>query len=170
MSARMRFALAVIVLGLLMTGPFVLTAILVWVEAKGAQRELLIQVIEPLLPLGALLTIMGFAVGVSVLRNLFRQYVQGLLRMAENLRLMLGANAGFRAQFFRCGSDDGQTRRPRPLDEGLYPDPRKLGRLSKRQRTVVKQLQRQADPHTALQQRIVKWHCDEDRVAVLSDD
>ncbi|MBR0564913.1 DNA polymerase III subunit epsilon [Azoarcus sp. L1K30] len=98
MSARMRFVLAVIVLGLLMTGPFVLTAILVWVEAKGAQRELLIQVIEPLLPLGALLTIMGFAVGVSVLRNLFRQYVQGLLRMAENLRLMLGANAGFRVE------------------------------------------------------------------------
>lgn len=98
MSARMRFIFAIIVLGLLMTGPFVLTAILVWVETKGAERELLIQVIEPHLPLGTLLTVMGFGVGVGVLRNLFRQYVQGLLRMAENLRLMLGANVGFRVE------------------------------------------------------------------------
>ncbi|TVT59218.1 MAG: DNA polymerase III subunit epsilon [Azoarcus sp. PHD] len=98
MSARMRFVLAVIVLGLLMTGPFILTAVLVWVETKGSQRDLLIQVIQPHLPLGSLLTIMGFGVGIGVLRNLFRQYVQGLLRMAENLRLMLGANVGFRVE------------------------------------------------------------------------
>ncbi len=98
MSARIRFVLAVIVLGLLMTGPFILTAVLVWIETKGSQRDLLIQVIEPHLPLGALLTIMGFGVGIGVLRNLFRQYVQGLLRMAENLRLMLGANVGFRVE------------------------------------------------------------------------
>lgn len=96
MPARIRFVLAIIVLGLLMTGPFVLTAILVWAGTQGTDRDLLIQVITPHLPLGTLLTVMGFGVGIAVLRNLFRQYVQGLLRMAENLRLMLGANFGFR--------------------------------------------------------------------------
>lgn len=96
MPARIRFGLAVIVLGLLMTGPFVLTAVLVWAGTRGADRDLLIQVITPHLPLGTLLTVVGFAMGIGVLRTLFRQYVQGLLRMAENLRLMLGANFGFR--------------------------------------------------------------------------
>lgn len=96
MPARMRFILAAIVLGLLMTGPFVLTALLVWLGTEGGDRDLLIQVITPHLPLGTLLTVMGFGVGIAVLRTLFRQYVQGLLRMAENLRLMLGANFGFR--------------------------------------------------------------------------
>lgn len=98
MTARTRFILAVCILGLLMTGPFVLTAGLVWVETEGADRQRLLEVIVPHLPLGALMTIMGFAVGMAVLRNLFRQYVQGLLRMAENLNLMLGANREFRVK------------------------------------------------------------------------
>jgi DNA polymerase-3 subunit epsilon len=45
-----------------------------------------------------MLTALGFGAGVGVVRALFRQYVQGLLRMSENLRLMLGANRGFRVQ------------------------------------------------------------------------
>jgi DNA polymerase-3 subunit epsilon len=98
MQARTRFALAVIVLFLLMTGPFLLTALIVWVETQGEARALLLQVLAPHLTLGTLLTAMGFAAGVGVVRVLFRQYVQGLLRMSEHLRLMLGANRGFRVQ------------------------------------------------------------------------
>lgn len=98
MVARTRFVLAVIVLGLLMTGPFVVTALLVWLEAKGPTRALLIEAVAPHLPLGALMTLLGFAVGVAIVRNLFRQYVKGLLRMAENLSLMLVANREFRVK------------------------------------------------------------------------
>ncbi|MCK0508525.1 3'-5' exonuclease [Aromatoleum anaerobium] len=98
MTARTRFLLAVIVLALLMTGPFVVTALLVWLETREGSRELLIDVIAPHLPLGTLMTLMGFVVGIAVLRNLFRRYVQGLLRMGENLNLMLGANREFRVK------------------------------------------------------------------------
>ncbi|WP_345795037.1 exonuclease domain-containing protein [Thauera sp. JM12B12] len=98
MPARARFMLAVIVLFLLMTGPFLLTALIVWVETQGEGRELLIDVLAPHLSLGTMLTALGFAAGVGVVRALFRQYVQGLLRMSEHLRLMLGANRGFRVQ------------------------------------------------------------------------
>ncbi len=98
MSARLRFALAVVVLGLLMTGPFILTALIVWFETEGDGRQQLVDVLAPHLGVGMMLTLLGFAAGVGVLRTLFRQYVQGLLRMAENLRLMLGANRGFRVQ------------------------------------------------------------------------
>jgi DNA polymerase-3 subunit epsilon len=98
MPARARFILAVIVLFLLMTGPFLLTALIVWVETEGEGRNLLLSVLAPHLGLGTMLTAIGFAAGVGVVRLLFRQYVQGLLRMSENLRLMLGANRGFRVQ------------------------------------------------------------------------
>ncbi|HQZ01993.1 MAG TPA: exonuclease domain-containing protein [Thauera sp.] len=98
MSARLRFTLAIVVLGLLMTGPFILTALIVWFETQSEGRQQLLDVLVPHLGVGTMLTAMGFAAGVGVLRTLFRQYVQGLLRMAENLRLMLGANRGFRVQ------------------------------------------------------------------------
>ncbi|MGE5386439.1 MAG: exonuclease domain-containing protein [Betaproteobacteria bacterium] len=96
MSARIRFILAVAVLGLLMTGPFVVTAALVWLDMRAPERELLVQLLVPRLPLGALLTAAGFAIGLVVVSRLFRQYVQGLLRMAEHLRLMLSANRDLR--------------------------------------------------------------------------
>ncbi len=98
MKARTRFVLAIIVLGLLMTGPFLVTAVLIWVSAEPAEQTLLNDLIGPRLPLGALMTIMGFAMGVAVVRNLFRQYVKGLLRMAEQQHLMLGANREFRIE------------------------------------------------------------------------
>jgi len=98
MTARTRFILAVCILALLMTGPFLLTAVFVWLEAGEADRARLVDVIVPHLTLGALMTIVGFAIGMSVVRSLFRQYVQGLLRMAEHLQLMLGANREFRVK------------------------------------------------------------------------
>jgi DNA polymerase-3 subunit epsilon len=96
MNARVRFAIAVVVLGLLMTGPFVLTGILLFADAQEAERKALLDLLVPRLPLGALITTFGFIVGMIVLRMLFRQYVHGLLNMAEKLRLMLAANRHFR--------------------------------------------------------------------------
>lgn len=98
MNARLRFALAVAVLGLLMTGPFVLTGLLIWADLPPADRQSLIAVMSPHLPLGAMMTIAGFVIGVALLRYLFRQYVEGLLRMVDTLRLMLSANRNFRVE------------------------------------------------------------------------
>ena len=98
MVARTRFALAVLVLGMLLTGPFVATALVVWLETAEADRRLLVDLMLPHLPLGALLTLVAFAAGVLVVRNLFRQYVQGLLKLAEKLRLMLGVNRHIRVE------------------------------------------------------------------------
>ena len=96
MNARMRFALAVVVLGLLMTGPFILTGVLLYADAQEAERQALMDVLAPRLPLGALITMFGFIIGIVVLRTLFRQYVKGLSSMSEKLRLMLSANRHYR--------------------------------------------------------------------------
>jgi len=96
MKAKQRFILAVVILGLLMTGPFLVTSLLVWLDMQAAERTLLLQLLLPRLPLGTLLTVVGFCFGLAVLHRLFKQYVEGLLRMSESLRLMLGANRNFR--------------------------------------------------------------------------
>lgn len=96
MKAKHRFSLAVVVLGLLMTGPFVVTSLLVWLDMKEAERSMLTGLLMSRLPVGTMMTLFGFAIGVAVLHKLFKQYVEGLLRMAETLRLMLGANRNFR--------------------------------------------------------------------------
>ena len=96
MKAKHRFALAVVVLGLLMTGPFVVTSLLVWLDMREAERNLLTGLLLSRLPVGTMMTIFGFVIGVMVLHKLFKQYVEGLLRMAETLRLMLSANRNFR--------------------------------------------------------------------------
>ncbi|EXI75842.1 MAG TPA: DNA polymerase III subunit epsilon [Candidatus Accumulibacter phosphatis] len=96
MNARIRLAISVSILFLLMTGPFMVTAALIWAEAQEAERETLMRVVAPHLSLGTMMTAFGFFVGLLVIRYLFREYVQGLLKMAENLRLMLSANRNFR--------------------------------------------------------------------------
>ncbi len=96
MKAKHRFILAVVVLGLLMTGPFVVTSLLVWLDMKDAERDMLTALLVSRLPVGTMMTLFGFVIGVLVLHRLFKQYVEGLLRMAETLRLMLGANRNFR--------------------------------------------------------------------------
>jgi DNA polymerase-3 subunit epsilon len=95
-SARGRFLLAMVVLGLLMTGPFLLTAALLVADARDAERTALAELLLPRLPIGTLMTVIGFVLGAIVLRALFRQYVNGLSAMAENLRLMRSANRSFR--------------------------------------------------------------------------
>lgn len=96
MKAKHRFIIAVIVLGLLMTGPFVVTSALVWLDMREAERNMLTELLLSRLPVGTLMTLFGFVIGVLVLHKLFKHYVDGLLRMAETLRLMLGANRNFR--------------------------------------------------------------------------
>ncbi len=96
MKAKHRFIIAVLVLGLLMTGPFVVTSLLVWLDMKDAERQMLTELLLSRLPVGTMMTLFGFVIGVLVLHKLFKQYVEGLLRMAETLRLMLGANRNFR--------------------------------------------------------------------------
>lgn len=95
MNARTRFIIAVVVLGLLMTGPFFLTALVTWFNADPAERRLLVEVLGPHLIVGGFVTALGLVVGVAVVHRLFRQYVVGLLRMAENLDLMRNANRDF---------------------------------------------------------------------------
>ncbi len=96
MKAKTRFLIAIVVLGLLMTGPFIVTSFLVWVDMKEAERKMLLDLLLSRLPIGTMMTLFGFAIGVGVLHKLFKQYVEGLLGMAEQLHLMLGANRNFR--------------------------------------------------------------------------
>lgn len=98
MKAKHRFIFAVVVLGLLMTGPFVVTSLLVWLDMKEAERTMLTELLISRLPVGTMMTLFGFAIGVLVLHKLFKQYVEGLLRMSETLRLMLSANRDFRVE------------------------------------------------------------------------
>ena len=98
MKAKARFLLAIVVLGLLMTGPFVVTSILVWAGMEEAERNMLLELLLSRLPIGTMMTIFGFGIGVAVLHKLFKQYVEGLLGMAEQLRLMLSANRNFRVK------------------------------------------------------------------------
>lgn len=96
MTANTRFAIAVVILGVLMTGPFILSTLLLWVELDATERSIMTHVLLPRVPMGATFTLLGFAAGVFVLRHLFRQYVRGLKGMAEQLRIMLAANRLFR--------------------------------------------------------------------------
>lgn len=96
MKAKLRFILAASLLGLLMTGPFLAFALLLYVDATGAERAAYAEFLVRRLPLGALITGMGLIMGLALLHGLFRRYVHGLMRMAESMRLMLGANRNFR--------------------------------------------------------------------------
>ena len=96
MNARTRFILAIVVLGLLMTAPFLLTVAVFYADLNEAQRVGFHEVMDRWLPIGSLMTVVGLFFGLQLLRALFKQYVQGLMAMAETLRLMLGANRNFR--------------------------------------------------------------------------
>jgi DNA polymerase-3 subunit epsilon len=96
MNAKTRFVLALVMLGLLMTGPFLLTVGILWADLSVEERAGFLVALDRWLPIGGLITIMGLILGLQLLRALFQQYVHGLLRMAETLRLMLGANRNFR--------------------------------------------------------------------------
>lgn len=96
LKAKWRFVVAVLVLGMLMTGPFLLTSLLLWLGAKPAMRGVLVEHLLPQIPLGGVLTAAGFVLGLILVRRLFNRYVTGMAAMVEELRLMLGSNRSFR--------------------------------------------------------------------------
>ena len=71
MKQRHRFLVALIVLGLLMTGPFVVTALVFWLDLKESEHAAATALIGPRLPLGTVLTAVGFLFGVGAVRWLF---------------------------------------------------------------------------------------------------
>ncbi|RTL56027.1 MAG: hypothetical protein EKK46_05415, partial [Rhodocyclaceae bacterium] len=72
MNARKRFLLATAVLGLLMTGPFLVTAGILMLDLKTEERTHLFDILLPRLPIGILMTGIGFIFGMAVLRRLFQ--------------------------------------------------------------------------------------------------
>jgi DNA polymerase-3 subunit epsilon len=96
MNAKTRFVIAVVALGLLMTGPFLLTVGILWADLDAEGRAGFLVAMDRWLPIGGLITVVALILGLQLLRALFKQYVQGLSAMAETLRLMLGANRNFR--------------------------------------------------------------------------
>lgn len=95
-SVNARFYLATVALGLLMTGPFVLTVGVVYLDMPESERHDVVRLLAPHLPTGILLTLFGFVAGLVLLRKLFRSYVKGLGQMAEQLHIMHEANREFR--------------------------------------------------------------------------
>ena len=98
MKAKLRFILAACVLGLLMTVPFAISVLLLLADAKEAERAAFAGFLGPRWQIGGLIIGFGLVVGLVILHRLFQQYVHGLLRMTETLRLMLGANRNFRIE------------------------------------------------------------------------
>ncbi len=96
MSAKTRYFLAAVVLLLLMTGPFMLTAGIVYGDLKEAERAVFLAAMDRWLPIGGMMTLVACFIGLQLLRGLFKQYVRGLMALGEMLRLMLGANRNFR--------------------------------------------------------------------------
>lgn len=96
LTAKWRFVIAVVILGMLMTGPFMLTSALIWLNADGSDREILITHLGPQIPLGGGLTALGFVAGLYIVRRLFNRYVKGMAAMVEQLRAMLGSNRTLR--------------------------------------------------------------------------
>ena len=96
MKAKTRFLLASLILFLLMAGPFLVTAMVVYADLSDEGKQVFMAVMDRWLPIGGMMTVVGLFLGMQLLRTLFKQYVRGLMSMAETLRLMLSANRNFR--------------------------------------------------------------------------
>jgi len=96
MNAKVRFVLAIAILVLLIVGPFMATAGIVYRDLGEDERKLFESAFDRWLPIGGMMTLVAVFLGVNLLRSLFKQYVRGLMAMAETLRLMRVANKDFR--------------------------------------------------------------------------
>lgn len=96
MSAKTRYILAIAILVLLMTGPFLLTTGIAYSELRGEERAAFLAAMDRWLLIGGMLTIVALLLGVHLLRSLFNQHMRSLMALAETLRLMLGANRDLR--------------------------------------------------------------------------
>jgi len=96
MITRFRLIVAAALLILLMLGPMLAAALLVWLDLPPEGRQAMDETLAPRLPLAVMVLLFGLFLGGMLLRALLRQYVGAPLAMAEQMRLMLGANRTFR--------------------------------------------------------------------------
>ena len=96
MTVKTRYLIAVLLLGLLMAGPFVGVAIFAWAEGSLEHRAIFTHYFQQLLPIGALLTASALLVSFVLLNRLFRAYVTGMAATAERLAVMLSSNRDLR--------------------------------------------------------------------------
>lgn len=98
MPIRTRYFLAVMMLALLMAGPFVGVAVFAWGEGSLEHRAIFTHYFQQLLPLGAMLTLVALVVAFALLNRLFRAYVTGMAATAERLAVMLSSNRDLRLE------------------------------------------------------------------------
>ena len=96
MISPLRLLVVAVVLALLMIGPLMAAALLVWLDTPPEGRQALNEIVGPRLPLVIMVLFFALFLGGALLRALLRQYVGAPLAMAEQMRLMLGANRAFR--------------------------------------------------------------------------
>ncbi len=65
MNARVRFILAIVILGLLMMGPFLLTAGIVYADLNEEGRAGFITAMDRWLPIGGLMTVVALFLGLQ---------------------------------------------------------------------------------------------------------
>jgi DNA polymerase-3 subunit epsilon len=66
MNAKTRFVLAAVALGLLMTGPFLLTVGILWADIGAEERAGFLVAMDRWLPIGGLITIVTLFLGVQL--------------------------------------------------------------------------------------------------------
>lgn len=96
MGLRLRFALAAAALGVFIIGPILLSVWVVGAQLTPETRQAVAAAVSPHLPVVVLLVGVLVAIAIAALNKLFQQYVKGLLRIAEQQQLMMGANRDFR--------------------------------------------------------------------------
>lgn len=95
-ALRIRFAVATLVLALLMFGPLAIAGWLLWVMAETGERQVLAEVLGDHFSLIVMVLGLTFAVGCMGLHALFRSYMGRALALGEKVQLMLDANPGMR--------------------------------------------------------------------------
>ena len=96
LSIKARYGIAVLLLAMLMAGPFVASAMYAWVVSTEEHRAIFRNYFQQIFPLGLLLTVLATALGFAVLNRLFQAYVKGMAAVAERLTVMLTSNPDLR--------------------------------------------------------------------------
>jgi DNA polymerase III epsilon subunit family exonuclease len=96
LSIKGRYWIAAFSLALLMTGPFVVSALYAWGLSAEEHRAIFRNYFQQVFPLGLALTALATGLGFIVLNRLFRAYVTGMAATAERLTVMLTSNRDLR--------------------------------------------------------------------------
>lgn len=97
-SIKTRYWGAAFILGALMAGPFLASAIYAWVVSTEAHRAIFSQYFQRVFPIGLMLTAVAVVAGFYALNRLFQAYVSGMAEIAERLTVMLTSNRALRLQ------------------------------------------------------------------------